>query len=87
MTGNATGKGELQGELAQPRLIATDIRIHLAVRAFQIGVCHDSRATMTRAGDVQHAQIEFDDCAIQMHVDEVLPGCGAPVAKQHVFHI
>ena len=37
---------------------------------------------MPRTGDVDHVQIERFDDPVEMDVDEVEPGCCAPVSKQ-----
>src|SRR5208283_5012596 len=79
VTRNAARKGELNEEPAQPRLILRDVGIDLAVRSLEIRVADDCRAAMPGSGDVNHVEVVFLDDAIQMHVDEVLPGRRAPV--------
>ena len=87
VAGNSPGKGELDKELSQPSLILADIRIDFAVRAFEIGVAHDGRTAVPRAGDVNHVEVVFLDDPVQVHVDEVLPGGRAPMSQQHVLDI
>ena len=84
---NPAGKRKLREELPQPRLVLADIGIDLAVRALQISVAHDRRPAVSRTGNVNHVQIVFLDDPVQVHVNEILPGRGAPVPQQHVFHI
>src|ERR1017187_10270434 len=40
MAGNAAGKRKLEKQFSQPGLILADIRVDLAVCAFEIGVAH-----------------------------------------------
>ena len=87
VAGNAAGERELEEELAQPGLVLADFGIHFAVGAFQIGVAHHGRAAMAGAGNVDHVQIVFLDDPVQMDVDEVLAGGGAPVAEQHALDV
>src|SRR6185295_2431606 len=46
------------------------------------GVCHERRSAMTRPGDVDHVEVTLFDHAVEVHVDEILPGRRAPVAEQ-----
>ncbi len=87
MAWNSSGKRKLKEELPKSGLILADIGIDLAVGALEIGVAHDGRAAVPRTGDVNHVQVVFLNNAVQVHVDKVLPGGGAPVTQQHMFHI
>src|SRR5579872_3978603 len=87
VAGNATGKRKLNEELPQSGLILADVGIDLAVSAFEIRVAHYRRATVSRAGDVDHVEVVFLDDPVQMHVNEVLSGSRAPVSQQHVLHV
>jgi hypothetical protein len=55
MAGDAAGKGELLEQPLHPVLIPGDVRIDLAVGAFQVGVRHHRRPAVTRPGDIDHA--------------------------------
>ena len=79
MAGNAPRKGELEEQFAEPRFVLTDIRIDFAVDALQVGIGDHRRAAVAWSGDVDHVEIEVLDHAIQMRVDEVLAGRGAPM--------
>ena len=81
MARNAARKRKLQEQLSQPGLILTDIRVDLAVGAFEIGIAHDGRPAVPRAGDVDHVEVVFLDDPVQMHVDEVLAGGRSPVSQ------
>src|SRR5258705_13397183 len=50
VAGNSTGKRELLEEMQQAFRVLRDVRIHFAVGAFEIGICHQAGATMSRAG-------------------------------------
>ncbi len=58
---NSVGPGELAEEPSQSVPIALNRRIALSVRSFQIGLRHQTRAAMTRADDVHHAQVVLFD--------------------------
>ncbi len=87
VTGNSAGEGELQEEFPQPGLVLADIWINLAVGAFEIGVCHDGRPAVPGTGDVNHVEVVLLDDPVQVRVNEVLAGRGAPVSQQHVLHV
>jgi VIT family len=87
VTGNSSGKRKLYEELPKPGLILADVGIDLAVGALEVGVANHGRPAVPRSGDVNHVQVIFLDDAIQVDVDEILPGGRAPVSQQHVLHI
>src|SRR5216117_1901018 len=87
MAGNSSGKRKLGEELPEPSLVLADVWIDLAVRALEIGVGHDRRAAVPGAADVNHVEVVFLDDPVQMRVNEVLPGCRAPVSQQPELHI
>ena len=80
-------KRELFKQRLEASFILADLRVHLAVAAFEIGVGHHRRATVTGARNEDHVEIKFFDDPIQMCVNKVLPRCGAPMPKQHAFHV
>ena len=58
-----------------------------AMRAMASGAafhCAYPRATQQA---FLEALVVFLDDSVQVHVNEVLPGCRAPVSEQHVLHI
>src|ERR1700690_1473361 len=87
MTGNSSGKRELEKELPKPCLILADVGINLAVGAFKVSVTDHSRPPMPGTGNVNHVEVIFFDDPVQMRVNKILAGCCAPVTEQHVFHI
>src|SRR5271165_4402518 len=62
MTRNPSWEGELREQPAQSRLVLTYIRVHLAVRALEVGAADHRRPAMTGSRHVDHIQvILFDD--------------------------
>ena len=82
VTRDAAGEGELSEQLAQSVGIARDIGIDLAVAAFEIGVGDHARAAMAGTADIEHADIQRADDAVEMGVNEVQSGRRAPMAEQ-----
>ena len=87
MAGYAPWKGELREQLFQPGFILADVRINLAVAAFEVSIRHQCRAAMTGTGDVEHVQIMLFDDPVQMHIDEVLARRRAPVSDHQRLHV
>ena len=82
VAGDAAGKGELLEQQPHPRLVPGHVGIDLAVGPFQPGVGHEPRAAVARAGDVDDVEVPLADDAVEMHVDEVQAGGGAPMAQE-----
>ena len=53
MAGNAAGEGKLGEQAFQALLVLRNVRIHLAVAAFQRGVGHETGAAMTPSGPAE----------------------------------
>ena len=79
---NAAGKGELPEQLVQAVGVASDLRVDLAVGAFEIGVGDHAGPAMARAADIDDVEVGGADRAIEMGIDEVQPGRGSPMAEQ-----
>src|SRR6185295_17577858 len=47
----------------------------------------DRRPAVARPRDVEHVEVVLLDDAVQVHVDEVLPGCRPPVAEEARLHV
>ena len=82
VAGDATGKGELPEKPPQTLLASGDRRVELAISAFQIRVRHQTRSAVARPGDVDHIEVSLLDSPVEMDVDEVEAGGGAPMAEQ-----
>ena len=48
---------------------------------------HQPRTAMTGADDINHVQIVFFDQPVQVHINEVEPGGGAPMPEQTRFDV
>ena len=79
---DAARKAELLEQPSHSLLILADVRIQLAVSAFEIGVGDERRPAMSRANDVDHVQVIFFDDPIEMHAEHVEPRRCTPVAEQ-----
>ena len=79
---NAAGEGELGEKPLHPLLVLRDVRVDFAVRPLEIGVGHQRRPAMARAGDVNHVEVELFDQPVQVDVDEVQARRRSPVPKQ-----
>ena len=79
---NTAGERELFEQSLHPPFVQGDVRIHLAVRAIEPGIGHQAGPAVARPGDVDHAEVMLLDDAVQVRVDEVQPGCRAPVTEQ-----
>ena len=62
--------------------VELDVRVDLGVRAFEVGVRDDAGAAVAGTDDVHHVEVALGDDAIEVGVDEVEAGGGAPVAEQ-----
>ncbi|MNQ89941.1 hypothetical protein D3C85_1052650 [compost metagenome] len=82
MAGNAIRPRKLPKQANQAVAVALHRRTELGVRAFEVGLGDHRRAAMTGTGDENHVQIVLFDQAIEVGIDQVQPGCRAPMAKQ-----
>jgi hypothetical protein len=79
---NSAGERELREETLHAFLVRGDIRIDLAVGSFQIGVRDEARPTVPRPGDVECVEVVLLDHPVQVGIDEVQAGRGAPVPEE-----
>ena len=82
VAGDAAGEAELLEQLLHPLGVLADVRIDLAVGAFEVGVGHQRRAAVPRADDVDHVQVIALDDPIEVHAEHVQARRRAPVAEQ-----
>ena len=87
MAGDAAGEGELLEQFFHALLVLADVGIDLAVRAVQPVLGHHGVAAVTGAGQIDHVEVVLVDDAVQMGIDEVLAGNGAPVANDLLFDV
>ncbi|GAA3355420.1 hypothetical protein GCM10017744_017880 [Streptomyces antimycoticus] len=82
MAGHPAGEGELPEEPGHARRVPADVRIDLGVAAVQPGAGEHRGAAVAGAPDADGVQVAVLDDAVQVGVDEVEAGRGAPVAQQ-----
>ena len=78
---NAAGETELLEEPLDARFVPRDVRIDLAVGAFEVDVRNDAGPAVPRSRDVQDAQLAFADRAIEVNVNQVQSGGRSPVPE------
>ena len=79
---DAAREGELLEQLLQAHLVAGDLRVDVGVDTIKVVAGHQSGTAMAGAGDVERLLVALRDHAVQVGVEEVESGCGAPVAEQ-----
>ena len=82
VAGNAAREAELLEQLLHPLGVLADVRIDLAVGAFEIGMRDQRRPAVPGADDVDHVQVIALDDPIEMHAEHVQARRRAPVAEQ-----
>src|ERR1700758_462887 len=82
MARNAAGERELSEEALHALFFRRNVRIYLAVCPLEVGVCHQARPAMPRAGDVDHVEVVFLDQAVQVDVYEIQAWGRSPMAEQ-----
>ena len=80
--GDPAGEGELLEQPAHPRGVLGDARVELAVGPLQVGVGHHPGPAVAGAADVDEVQVLVPYDAVEVRVDQVEAGRGAPVAEQ-----
>jgi hypothetical protein len=81
VAGNPAGEAELLEQPLHPLRVLTDVRVELAVGAFEVGVGDQRRPAVARADDVDHVQVILLDDPVEVHAKHVQAGGGAPVAE------
>ena len=87
VAGHAAGEGKLLEEALHALFVAGDIRINFLVAAVQPVLGDHGIAAVARAGDVNHVEVKLFDNAVEVGVDEVLPGYGAPMAHNFLLDV
>src|ERR1700730_2663968 len=82
MAWDALRPGELPKEALQSVTAAVDVRIALRVGPFEIAVCHQPRTAMSGADDINHVEVVFFDQPVQVNINKVKSGGGAPMPEQ-----
>ena len=79
---DAAGEGELPEQPGHPRRVLGDAGVELAVGALQVGVGHHPGPAVTGTADVDGVQVLVPYDPVEVGVDQVQAGRGAPVAEQ-----
>src|SRR5689334_20930080 len=87
MAWDAAGKRELLEKFFHTGFVLRDVRIQLAVSAFEIGVGDDGGSAVAGAGNEDGIEIVLFDEAIEVDVNEIQSGCGAPMAEETRFDV
>ncbi len=81
VAGNAAGKAELLEQPLHALGVLADVRIDLAVGAFEIGVRDQRRPAVPGADDVDHVQVVALDDPVEMHVEDVQARASCPSGR------
>ena len=73
---------ELADQAQQPRLVGGDLGVELRVGALEVGVGHHRRPAVAGTGDEEDLLVAAADQPVELGIDEVEAGRGAPVAEQ-----
>ena len=84
---HAAGEGELLEEALHALLVAGYVGVYLLIAAVQPVLGDHGVAAVAGAGDVYHVEVEFLDDTVEVSVNEVLSGNGAPVADDLLLDV
>src|SRR5258705_3115621 len=87
VTRDSTGEGKLGEQPLHAFRIARDVGIELAVSALQPGIGNQAGTSVPGTGNVDRIEIVLLDYAVEMHVDQVETGGGAPMPEQPGFDV
>ena len=82
MARNPSGEAELLEQPPHPVLVQRDVRVDLAVGAFEPGIRDHSGAAMARAADIDHVEVPRFDDPVEVRINEIEAGCRPPMAEQ-----
>ncbi len=69
-------------EFFEAGFVLGDVGVDVGVGAFEIDVGDECGAAVAGAGDVDHVEVVLFDDAVEVGVDEILAGGGAPVSEE-----
>ena len=78
----ASGEGKLPEQPMHALGVFRNVRIDLAIDAFEPGIGHHARSAMARSANIDDAEIALLDHPVEMRIDEVQPRRRAPMAEQ-----
>ena len=79
---DAAGEGELPEQPPHALDVLGDVGVDLRIRAVEVGVGDQAGTAVAGAGDVDRRLLALLDRPVEMRVEEVEAGRGAPVAEQ-----
>ena len=82
VAGNPAGEAELLEQPPHAVGVLADVRVDLAVGAFEIGVGDQRRPAVARPDHVDHVEIVALDDPVEVDIEHVQPGRGSPVPEQ-----
>src|SRR5205085_1489140 len=87
VTRDAPRKGELGKQPLHALLVLRDVRIHLTVGAFEIGVGDYARGPVPGTRDEQDVEMLLADDAVEMDVEQIQAGRRPPMTQQTGFDV
>lgn len=87
MAGNPARKGKLAKQPPHSVGVLRDGAVHLAVGAFQVRIGHQSGPPVAGPGDVDDVGVALANYPVQVRVDQIEAGGGAPVTQQPGFDV
>ena len=87
VTADAAGKGKLHEEALQAAQVLAAIRVHVAVRTFEVHRPEHAGRAVARPGQIDDVDVVLANGAVEVGVDEAERGTRAPVAKQALLHM
>ena len=84
---DAAGEGELLEEALHALAVTGYVGVDFLIAAVQPVLGHHCVAAVTGAGNVYHVEVKFFNDPVQVGVDEVLTGDGAPVADDLLLDV
>ncbi len=84
---DTAGEGELAEQPAQALGVRSDVGVGLGVGAVEVGVGDQAGTAVAGSGDVDRRLFALCDRPVEVGVEEVQPGSGAPVAEQPGFDV
>ncbi len=82
MARHPAGEGELPEEPGHPRGVPAEVRVHIAVRTVQPGARQHGRPAVPGPPHADRVEVASADHPVEVGVDEVEAGAGAPVPQQ-----
>ena len=82
MARNASRETELFEQALHSLQVLRNVGIKFAVGSLHVRLCNQPRTAVARTNNVNHVEIVAFDDSIQVNIDEVEAGSGAPMSKK-----